>query len=168
MQQEPLLFNSSIEDNIKYGNCLVSDKELMTMMKEMKIDHLLNKNYELNEEDEDKEGNTRGEKVSGGEKQRIALLRAIVRKPKILLLDEATSSLDRNLEKEIQMVLKKYTNDCTVVTIAHRLSTVVNCDEIIVLEKGNIIEIGTHEMLMEKQGRYYELYQLNKNEEVHV
>ena len=168
VQQEPLLFNSSIEDNIKYGNCLVSDEELMTMMKEMKIDHLLNKNYELNEEDEEKEGNTRGEKVSGGEKQRIALLRAIVKKPKILLLDEATSSLDRNLEKEIQMVLKKYTNDCTVVTIAHRLSTVVNCDEIIVLEKGNIIEIGTHEMLMEKQGRYYELYQLNKNEEVHV
>ena len=168
VQQEPLLFNSSIEDNIKYGNCLVSDEELMTMMKEMKIDHLLNKNYQLNEDDEDKEGNQRGEKVSGGEKQRIALLRAIVRKPKILLLDEATSSLDRNLEQEIQMVLKKYTNNCTAITIAHRLSTVVNCDEIIVMEKGKIIEIGTHEMLINKKGRYYELYQLNQNEEVHT
>lgn len=88
----------------------------------------------------------------------------MIRKPKILLLDEATSSLDINseIEGEVQKIINKYMEGKSMITIAHRLSTVADCDEIIVLERGSIIEKGTHEELLQKKGRYYELYQLSQ------
>lgn len=178
VQQEPPLFNTSIIQNIKYGNKSISDEEIKEMLIEMKIEHLLNKkinneNDENNEKEEkDKEKTNKeknGEKndeddnvISGGEKQRVSIIRALVRKPKILLLDEATSSLDVNLQNEIQKVINKHMEGKTMITVAHRLSTVIDCDEIIVMEKGKIIEKGKHETLLEKKGRYYELYELNK------
>ena len=86
----------------------------------------------------------------------------MIRKPKILLLDEATSSLDINSENEVQKIINKYMEGKSMITIAHRLSTVADCDEIIVLERGSIIEKGTHQELLQKKGRYYELYQLSQ------
>ena len=150
VQQEPPLFKSSIIDNIKFGNSTISDDDIISMMQEMKIDYLLEK-----EKDERYQ-------VSGGEKQRISLIRALIRQPKILLLDEATSSLDINSESEVQKILMKHMRNKTMITVAHRLSTVVDCDEIIVMERGCIVEKGRHEELMQKKGKYYELYLLNK------
>ena len=148
VQQEPPLFKSSIIDNIKFGNEEISDEDIISMMKEMNIDYLLTKG--------------KAEQVSGGEKQRIALIRALLRRPKILLLDEATSSLDVNSESEVQKIIMKHMRGKTMLTVAHRLSTVVDCDEIIVMERGSIVERGRHEELMQKKGKYYELYLLNK------
>ena len=152
VQQEPPLFKTSIMENIRFGYNNITDNEIEEMMKEMKIGHLLSK--KINEEKENV--------VSGGEKQRISLIRALIRKPKILLLDEATSSLDINSENEVQKIINKYMEGKSMITIAHRLSTVADCDEIIVLERGSIIEKGTHEELLQKKGRYYELYQLSQ------
>ena len=96
----------------------------------------------------------RGLKLSGGEKQRVAIARTILKKSKILLFDEATSSLDTKTEKEIQESLKTVSRDRTTIIIAHRLSTVVDCDEIIVLKEGQIIERGRHSELLARGGEY--------------
>ncbi|MEE8275666.1 MAG: ATP-binding cassette domain-containing protein, partial [Alphaproteobacteria bacterium] len=96
----------------------------------------------------------RGLKLSGGEKQRVAIARTILKRPRILLFDEATSSLDTQTEKEIQRSLKKVSADRTTLVIAHRLSTVVDADEIIVLEDGRIVERGRHTHLLARGGRY--------------
>lgn len=172
VQQEPPLFNTSIIENIRYGNKSVSDDVIKEMLAEMKIEHLLQKKIEKSDDEKEKEKNNQNKNeeknngddnvISGGEKQRVSIIRALVKKPKILLLDEATSSLDINLQNEIQKVINKYMEGKTMITVAHRLSTVIDCDEIIVMEKGKIIEKGKHEALLEKKGRYYELYQLNK------
>jgi len=101
----------------------------------------------------------RGLKLSGGEKQRIAIARTILKAPPILILDEATSALDTYTEREIQEALKLVSKGRTTLVIAHRLSTVVEADQIIVLEKGVIVERGSHEQLLKKQGLYAGMWQ---------
>jgi ABC-type transport system involved in Fe-S cluster assembly fused permease/ATPase subunit len=104
----------------------------------------------------------RGVKLSGGEKQRVSIARAILADKKILVLDEATSSLDSKTEHEIQQDLKKLMEGRTTIIIAHRLSTIMNADEIIVLERGKIVQKGRHLELIRKSGTYKELWNLQK------
>ena len=101
----------------------------------------------------------RGLKLSGGEKQRVAIARTILKAPKILLFDEATSALDTHTEREIQTALDQVSADRTTLVIAHRLSTVVNADEIIVLDEGVIVERGRHDALLAHGGMYADLWQ---------
>ena len=100
---------------------------------------------------------TRGSKLSGGEKQRIAIARAILSNPKILILDETTSALDNKNEKEVQLSLNRVSQGITIIVIAHRLSTIINLDKIVVLQKGKIVEEGTHKFLLDKNGPYTRL-----------
>ena len=102
-------------------------------------------------------------KLSGGQKQRIAIARAIMKKPDILVLDEATSALDNVSEGVVQEAINRISRDRTVIVVAHRLSTIINADKIIVLENGLVMEEGTHRELMEKQGAYWNLYKRQEN-----
>lgn len=102
----------------------------------------------------------RGVLLSGGQKQRIAIARAFVRKAEIVIFDEATSALDNTSEKEVQVAIENLMKDRTVLTVAHRLSTIVNSDRILVVNNGQIIEDGDHKTLLEKGGKYAELYNM--------
>ena len=104
----------------------------------------------------------RGGELSGGEKQRVAIARAILHDPKILILDEATSSVDVETEKQIQEAIARLARGRTTVAIAHRLSTLRNADRLVILEGGRIVEMGTHNELMEKKGIFYELVELQQ------
>ncbi len=101
----------------------------------------------------------RGLKLSGGEKQRVAIARTILKNPSILLLDEATSALDSHTERDIQQSLEKISEQRTAIVIAHRLSTIINVNEILVLDGGEVVERGSHTVLLEKNGKYAQMWQ---------
>jgi len=148
--QDTVLFNDTIRYNIRYGRWDASDAEIEKAAELAQIDgfiKLLPQGYET-------EVGERGLKLSGGEKQRVAIARTILKGPPILLLDEATSALDSYTEKEIQDALERVARGRTTLVIAHRLSTVINADNIIVLEAGQIVERGTHDELLAKGGLY--------------
>ncbi len=149
--QDTVLFNDSIGYNIGYGRPEASFEEVREAARMAAIDDFITSlpmGYDTNVGE-------RGLKVSGGEKQRIAIARTILKDPPILILDEATSALDTNTEKDIQAALKTVSRDRTTLVIAHRLSTVVDADEIIVLEQGRIAERGTHAALLALPGGLY-------------
>ncbi|KAE8361953.1 hypothetical protein BDV27DRAFT_132306 [Aspergillus caelatus] len=161
--QNPILFNASIMDNIRYAKLDASDEEVHRACQAAAIhDKILSfaQGYQTKVGEQ-------GVKLSGGEVQRLAIARAIVKSPPILILDEATSAVDTETEAKIQEALKHLIKDRTTFVIAHRLSTVVNADRIFVLDNGSIAESGTHRELLEKQGRYYNLWntQLHENED---
>ena len=138
--QDTVLFNDTLRYNIRYGRWDASDAEVEHAAKLAQIDSFIKlspKGYET-------EVGERGLKLSGGEKQRVAIARTILKGPPILVLDEATSALDSHTEKEIQDALDRVSKGRTTVMIAHRLSTIVHADEIIVLDAGRIVERGTH------------------------
>ncbi len=153
--QDTILFNDTIRYNIHYGDPDKSNDEVVAAAKSAQIHDFI---MELPEKYDAMVGE-RGLKLSGGEKQRIAIARTILKAPPILILDEATSALDTYTEREIQEALKLVSKGRTTLVIAHRLSTVVEADQIIVLEKGVIVERGSHEQLLKKQGLYAGMWQ---------
>ncbi len=152
--QDTVLFNDSILYNILYGRDGASPAEVQSAAEDAQIDDLvraLPQGYEA-------QVGERGLKLSGGEKQRVAIARTIMKAPPILVLDEATSALDTFTEREIQSALERVSRGRTSIVIAHRLSTVVGADEILVLDKGLIVERGRHEALLEQGGIYAALW----------
>jgi ATP-binding cassette subfamily B protein len=153
--QEPFLFNGTIAENIAYGKPGAGFDEIMEAAKAANAH-----NFILSKLDGyDTAVGERGAKLSGGERQRISIARAILHNPRILILDEATSSVDVETERQIQEAIGRLTAGRTTFAIAHRLSTLRNATRLIVIERGEIVEMGTHEELMEKQGKFYELVQ---------
>ncbi len=151
--QETFLFNGTIFSNIAYAKPTATRDEVIRAAKLANAHEFIMKQPDGYNTYVGDRGNT----LSGGEKQRIAIARAILRNPRILILDEATSSLDTETEKQIQEAIAKLSGGRTTVAIAHRLSTLRNATKIVVFEKGEIEEIGSHDELMRKQGRYYRL-----------
>ena len=156
--QECILFNDTIYNNVIFSKPSATKKEVV---RALKIAQLYDFVKSLPEKESTIVGE-RGIKLSGGEKQRLSIARAVLANKKILVLDEATSSLDSTTEYQIQEGLRKLMQGKTTIMIAHRLSTIMNADKIIVIEKGEIKQIGTHKELTEKQGIYQKLWKLQK------
>lgn len=152
--QDTVLFNTTIAENIAYGRPEASLSEIREAARLASLDGFI----EMLPDGYDTRVGERGLKLSGGEKQRVAIARAIIKNPSIFLFDEATSALDSRTEKDIQKSLEAISQGRTTLVIAHRLSTVVNCDEIIVLNDGQVAEKGTHQELLAKNGMYYTMW----------
>ena len=152
--QDTVLFNDTIRYNIRYGRWDASDAEVEEAARQAQIDGFISRTPKFYET----EVGERGLKLSGGEKQRVAIARTILKGPPILLLDEATSALDSHTEKDIQDELGRVAENRTTLVIAHRLSTIVNADEILVLDRGAIIERGTHRELIARGGLYASMW----------
>eukprot|EP00079_Xenopus_tropicalis_P036309 XP_017950080.1 PREDICTED: ATP-binding cassette sub-family B member 5 isoform X5 [Xenopus tropicalis] len=153
VSQEPVLFGTTIKQNIRYGRDDVTDEEIEKAVKEANAYDFI---MALPDKYETLVGE-RGAQLSGGQKQRIAVARALVRNPKILLLDEATSALDTGSEAVVQAALDKARKGRTTIVVAHRLSTIWTADVIVVIDNGAVAEQGTHSELMEKKGIYFSL-----------
>ncbi|MCF7811944.1 ABC transporter ATP-binding protein/permease [bacterium] len=151
--QETILFSGTIEDNIRFGKLDASFDEITAAAKAANVDNFVS---ELSDGYKSEVGE-RGVQLSGGQRQRLSIARAILRDPRILLLDEATSSLDTESERLVQDALERLRQDRTTVMIAHRLSTVQNADKIAVIDKGRIVELGSHKELFSASGIYRKL-----------
>ncbi|HEY4404114.1 MAG TPA: ABC transporter ATP-binding protein/permease [Xanthobacteraceae bacterium] len=159
--QDTVLFNDTIRYNIRYGRWEATDAEVEEAARNAQIDHFIRiapKGYET-------EVGERGLKLSGGEKQRVAIARTILKGPPILLLDEATSALDSHTERDIQDALDRVSKNRTTLVIAHRLSTIVGADEILVLDHGAIVERGTHPQLLARGGLYASMWNRQREAE---
>src|SRR5215510_5055250 len=159
--QDTVLFNDTVRYNIRYGRWDATDAEVEEAAAHAQIDAFIRmapKGY-------DTEVGERGLKLSGGEKQRVAIARTILKGPPILVLDEATSALDSHTEKEIQDALERVSRNRTTLVIAHRLSTIVGADEIMVLDQGEIVERGTHYALLAKDGLYASMWNRQREAE---
>lgn len=159
--QDTVLFNESIYYNIAYGRPEASCEEVFQAAKSAHIHDFIES---LPGKYKTKVGE-RGLKLSGGEKQRVAIARAILKGPRILIFDEATSALDSRSEKAIQGELKRIAANRTTLTIAHRLSTIADADQILVMDKGRIIERGSHQELLAARGFYFHMWELQQQEE---
>ncbi|TMJ33853.1 MAG: ABC transporter ATP-binding protein/permease [Alphaproteobacteria bacterium] len=159
--QDTVLFNDTIRYNIRYGRWDASDREVEDAARLAQIDDFIR----MSPKGYDTEVGERGLKLSGGEKQRVAIARTILKAPPILLLDEATSALDSHTEKEIQDALERVSKNRTTLVIAHRLSTIVGADEIIVLDQGTIVERGSHHQLLARDGLYASMWNRQREAE---
>lgn len=160
VSQETQLFAGTIRENLLFVNPQATDEQCMEVLKQAQIDHILIKGL-------DTRIGEQGIKLSGGERQRLAIARALLRNPDIIVFDEATSSLDSLTEKEITKTIKsisKQKPNLITILVAHRLSTIAHSDKIIVLEKGKILENGTHSSLLKKKGLYSALWRQQSSE----
>ncbi len=158
--QDTVLFNDSIFENVRYGNPQADEQQVWQAIELAHLNHFV---QSLPEKEHTVVGE-RGLKLSGGEKQRVAIARTILKRPPILLFDEATSSLDSGSEQAILSALKEIAEGHTSLVIAHRLSTVIDADNIIVLQQGEIAEQGTHSELLAKQGLYAKMWAMQQEE----
>ncbi|HBC06210.1 MAG TPA: metal ABC transporter permease, partial [Rhodospirillaceae bacterium] len=159
--QDTVLFNDTVFYNIAYGRPGASPAEVEGAARTAQIHDFimaLPDGYQATVGE-------RGLKLSGGEKQRVAIARTVLKAPAILIFDEATSALDSRTEQDIVKALKAVSKDRTTVTVAHRLSTVVDADEILVLEAGRIVERGSHPDLLNKNGRYADMWARQQQQE---
>ncbi len=159
--QDTVLFNDTVGYNIAYGRAGATQDQIEAAAKAARIHDFI---ASLPEGYETKVGE-RGLKLSGGEKQRVGIARTLLKDPPILLLDEATSALDTQTERDIQDSLKAMGEGRSVITIAHRLSTVVDADQIVVLEQGQVVEHGTHDELLTQDGRYAQMWHRQQSED---
>ena len=157
VSQETFIYNATVKDNIAFGN-EYTDQEIVEAAKLANANDFIQKLPEKY----DSIAGDQGVRLSGGEKQRIAIARAMVRKPEILILDEATSSLDNVSESIVQKAINTVSKNCTTLIIAHRLSTIQNADIIYVMDQGKIVESGTHNQLLSQKGKYWELYNIQQ------
>ncbi|MGV3742531.1 MAG: ABC transporter ATP-binding protein, partial [Burkholderiaceae bacterium] len=158
--QEPFLFFGTIADNIAYGKPDATRAEIIAAARAAHAHEFILRlphGY-------DSLVGERGQTLSGGERQRISIARALLIDPQILILDEATSSVDTTTEKEIQKALDNLVKGRTTIAIAHRLSTLRQADRLVVLDRGQIVEIGSHDELLERKGAYYRLYQAQQRQ----
>jgi ATP-binding cassette subfamily B protein len=162
--QDTVLFNDTIRYNIRYGRPEATDDEIVAAAKLASIHDFIMETPD----GYDTVVGERGLKISGGEKQRVAIARTILKRPKILLFDEATSALDSRTEKDIQRSLQEVSRNRTTMTIAHRLSTVIHADEIVVLDKGTIVERGRHEELLARDGLYATMWRRQQEAAEHL
>ncbi|MDG1732782.1 MAG: ABC transporter ATP-binding protein/permease [Thalassotalea sp.] len=156
--QDTVLFNDNIIENVRYGRLNASDEEVLAAIKLAHLDAFIQSlpdgvNTMVGE---------RGLKLSGGEKQRVAIARTILKQPSILVFDEATSSLDSESEQAIMNALKEISQGVTSLVIAHRLSTIIDADKIVVMDKGKVVEIGSHDTLITTQGTYAKLWEIQQ------
>jgi len=161
--QDTVLFNDTIYYNIAYGNPEAERSAVLEAARMAHLDHFI----ESLPEGYDTQVGERGLKLSGGEKQRIAIARALLKDPKIMVFDEATSSLDSRSEQAILQTLREAASACTTLVIAHRLSTIVDADKILVMEQGRIVERGTHRKLLATKGLYAHMWKLQQQEQHH-
>ena len=156
--QEPFLFSGTIAENIGYGNPGATFEEIMQAAQAANAHNFI----VAKADGYDTNVGERGNNLSGGEKQRVSIARAILHDPRILILDEATSSVDVETEKEIQEAVAQLVQNRTTFAIAHRLSTLRNANRLVVLDGGKVVEVGTHSELMEKKGVFYDLVELQQ------
>ena len=158
VNQEAILFNASFKDNIRFGKTDATDEEIANAAKIANAYEFITKS----EKGFDTNIGDRGGRLSGGQRQRVSIARAILKNPPILILDEATSALDTESERLVQDALEKLMKTRTTVAVAHRLSTIKHADEICVLHEGQIVERGTHDELIEKDGYYKKLHDMQQ------
>jgi ABC-type multidrug transport system fused ATPase/permease subunit len=158
VNQESILFNETVRNNIALGRPELTLDEVIAAAKAANAHEFI---MEM-ENGYETEIGERGGKLSGGQKQRLAIARALLKDPEILILDEATSALDSKSEKAVQQALELLMKSRTSIIIAHRLSTVIHADLIVVMDKGRMVESGTHNELLEQKGMYYNLIQLQQ------
>lgn len=159
--QKNVLFSGTIKENLKWGNKDATDEEIIEAAKAAQAHNFIMsfpKGYET-------DLGQGGVNVSGGQKQRLCIARALLKKPKILILDDSTSAVDTATDKKIRTELKKLMSDMTVITIAQRVNSIMEADKIVVMDDGRINEIGTHETLLGKNRIYTEVYKSQTNPE---
>jgi len=162
VHQEVDVFNGTIFDNLTYGNSQATREQVREACRIARVDDFI---HQLPEGYATIVGE-RGVRLSGGQRQRLGIARALLVQPDVLIFDEATSSLDYESERSIQLAMRNIQGTCTTIIIAHRLSTVREADKIVVLDQGQIIEVGNHRELLHHQGAYHRLHSLQESGEL--
>lgn len=162
ISQDSFFFSGTIRENLEFANDDLTYEDMIYACKKAQI-HEYIENLPLRYETPLEE---KGMNLSGGQRQRLSIARALLKKPEILIMDEATSNLDSITEKAIQKTLEECSENLTTIMIAHRLSTIMKCNRIYVIDKGKIVEFGTHKELLKKRGYYYNLWNVQSIDEI--